>query len=169
MKIGLFSGSFPNGWHFCKLPHSQSHKLAREKRGRHWSGGPLPPPQQIKTIEFQFSRWTHFQEDPKVIQIWSPSRKPNNHNRFKKYSEIGPSKRLESICRSKKEMWVLILGKQVVPIKKRGICKKMLIAVKTSCCPPTWEFSELGKAREKFEEKFKKRLKKSSRKNWRKV
>ena len=71
MKIALFSGSDPNGRHFCKLPHSQSHKLTRRGGG----GGidlvvvvPLPP-QQIKTTEFQFSQGAHFQEDLKVIEI----------------------------------------------------------------------------------------------------
>ena len=54
MKMTLFSGSFPNGWHFCKLPHCQPHKLTTEGRGEGIDLAPFrsPPPQQIKTKEF---------------------------------------------------------------------------------------------------------------------
>ena len=52
-------------------------------QGRGGGGGidlvvvvPLPP-QQIKTTEFQFSQGAHFQEDLKVIEIWSLARMPN--------------------------------------------------------------------------------------------
>ena len=132
-----------------------------------------PPPQQIKTTEFQFSQWANFQEYLKVIEIWSPTRMLNNHlrNTVLGRTRLDNQKNYRAYAVVKMEMRVLIFGlNKVFPSRIWGeSARKMLIAVETSCCPPTWEFSELGKAREKFEEKFKRRLMKSSRKNWRKV
>ena len=69
MKIALFSGSFPNRWHFCKLPHSQSHKLTREKRGGIDLGDPSPLLNRLKLQNFNFLEGLIFKKIQKLSKF----------------------------------------------------------------------------------------------------
>ena len=101
MKMTLFSGSFPNGWHFCKLPHCQPHKLTTEGRGEGIDLVPFrsPPPQQIKTKEFQFPLEVCFQKELPLFTKWFISKKSQS-TRFKIEPVSENLLLIKSICTS---------------------------------------------------------------------